>query len=46
MQFNDPSLFIQDAFIDGKWVPKDDTFDVYGAYRLPGTCETISDSGR
>ncbi|KAF4982397.1 hypothetical protein FDECE_17520 [Fusarium decemcellulare] len=25
----DPSLFIQDAFIDGKWVSKDNKFDVF-----------------
>lgn len=31
VQLNDTSLFIQDAFIDGKWVHKGDTFDVYGA---------------
>ncbi|KAK7415152.1 hypothetical protein QQX98_006096 [Neonectria punicea] len=24
-----PSLFIQDAFIDGKWVPKENKFDVF-----------------
>jgi len=29
-QLKDPSLFISGAFIDGKWVKKEKTFDVYG----------------
>jgi succinate-semialdehyde dehydrogenase / glutarate-semialdehyde dehydrogenase len=31
----DPSLFISDAFIDGQWVRKEKTFDVYGLYYPP-----------
>lgn len=33
---NDPSLFIQDAFVNGEWVKLDshERFDVYSAYTL------------
>jgi hypothetical protein len=29
-QLKDKSLFIQEAFIDGQWVAKDNKFDVFG----------------
>lgn len=38
LQLQNPSLFITEAFIDGKWVKKDKTFDVYGPY--PGSSYT------
>lgn len=29
-KLNNPSLFINDAFVDGEWVRTKTTFDVYG----------------
>ena len=34
-QLQNPDLFISDALIDGKWVKKDNQFDVYGSYYDP-----------
>lgn len=31
-QLQDPSLFVESAYIDGTWVEKEERFDVYGKY--------------